>query len=179
MGRNKALLEINHTPILEYVIKAVTPLTSDLFLVTNQPEVYRHFHLPMVRDIMPEKAALGGLYTAISAAQNDWILVVGCDMPLLKAEVIDFMAGYLNQGDIVCPLIGVHPEPLHAFYQKTCLPFIKERLLNDQLKLTGFYEAVTVQYIDESLLSQVTTDLNFLRNVNTPQDFVDIQRLIG
>ena len=178
MGRNKALLEVNDRPILAYVIDAVAILTPDLFLVTNQPEVYQHFQLPMVGDIMPNKAALGGLYTAINNAQNDWTLVVGCDMPLLKAAVIEFMAAYLTESDIVCPRIESHAEPLHAFYRKSCLPHIKDRLLNDQLKLTGFYEATRVQYIDQASLSQVTSNLNFLRNINTPQDFADIQRLI-
>jgi len=178
MGQNKALLEVGGVVILQRVINAVKHLTDDLFLVANTPQLYQDFSLPMQPDVIPDKAALGGVYTAILQARYEWTLILACDMPLLKPEVIAFLAGYLDTADVVCPLVNSYPETLHAFYRKTCLPVIAQQIAADALKIADFFERVNVQYINEAVLAAVTSDFNFLLNVNTPVDLAIARRLV-
>lgn len=178
MGQNKALLKVGGVAVLQRVINAVENLTDDLFLVTNAPQVYQNFSLPMVPDVVPNKAALGGIYTAILQARYEWTLVLACDMPLLKTQVIIFLADYLDTVDVVCPLIKSYPETLHTFYRKTCLPVIKRQIVADILKITDLFNQVNVQYVNEAMLSSVSPDYNFLLNVNTPADLAIARSLI-
>jgi molybdopterin-guanine dinucleotide biosynthesis protein A len=178
MGENKALLKVGGVAVLQRVINAVKNLTDDLFLVTNTPQVYQNFSLPMALDVIPDKAALGGVYTAILQSRHEWTLVLACDMPLLKTQVIIFLADYLNTADVVCPLIKSYPETLHTFYRKTCLPIIKRQIAADILKINDFFDQVNVRYINEAMLSSVTPNYNFLLNVNTPADLAMARSVI-
>lgn len=178
MGQNKALLKLNGISILQRVINTVNPLTNDLFLVTNSPDIYHDFALPMVPDIIPHKAALGGIYTAIEHAKNDWVFVVACDMPLLNPKAITFLADQRQGADIVVPLIETNPETLHAFYKKSCLPAIEKPLQNNNLKIIGFFDDVSVKYIDKQMLKPITTNFDFLINLNTPQELNRIKSTI-
>ena len=178
MGQNKALLKGGDVITLQRVINVVKVLTDDLFLVTNTPEVYRTFRLPMTPDLVPNKAALGGIYTAISQARYEWSLVLACDMPLLNPKVITFLAGYLNGVDVVCPRVESHPEALHTFYKKTCLPPIKSRITANKLKIIGFFDQVAVQYVGQAALTRISPNFNFLLNMNTPEDLALVRRLV-
>ena len=87
MGQNKAFLEVGGQMVIARVLDAVKALTDDLFISTNSPEQYEQFGLRMVGDIYPDKATLGGIYSAIAAAHHHHILVVACDMPFLKPDL--------------------------------------------------------------------------------------------
>ncbi len=178
MGRNKALIDLHGKPVIRRVIDAVAPLTDDLFLVTNTPAEYRAFNLPMVSDILPGNAALGGIYTAIATAKHPWAFVLACDMPLVRADVIELLASLRADADVVVPRISPHPDTLHAFYRKTCLPAIKTRLAEKSLRVVGFFDAVRVRYVNADTIAAVSGNFNFLTNLNTPADVERVLKIL-
>ena len=178
MGRNKALIDLFGRPVLQWVIDAVTPLTDDLFLVTNTPAEYRAFNLPMVGDILPGNAALGGIYTAIATAKHSWVFLLACDMPLVRADAIALLASLRAGVDVVVPRITPHPETLHAFYRKTCLPEIESRLAEKSLRVVGFFDAVRVRYVPAETIAPVTGNFDFLTNLNTPADLERVRKIL-
>lgn len=179
MGRNKALIEVGGRPVLQRVIDSSAPLSDDRFLVTNSPETYHPFGLPMVPDRIPGRAALGGLYTALHQARHPWTLVLACDMPLLEPALITFLAGLRRDVEVVVPRLKAYPEPLHAFYHKDCLHPIETQLKRERLKLIGFFPAVRVCYVDEDRLTQASPNLDSLVNLNTPADVAAVEKKLA
>lgn len=178
MGRNKALIDLHGKPVLQWVIDSVAPLTDDLFLVTNTPAEYRAFNLPMVGDIFPGNAALGGIYTGIVKARHEWVLLLACDMPLVRADVIDLLASLRDDADVVVPRVTPHPETLHAFYRKTCIPAIELRLAEKSLRVVGFFDDVTVRYVSAEQIAAVAGNTDFLTNLNTPEELHRVQKIL-
>ncbi len=178
MGQNKAHVNLLGKPVLQWVIDAVSPLTDDLFLVTNTPTEYRSFNLRMVGDILPGNAALGGIYTALFAARHPWVFLLACDMPLVRPAVISLMATLRYNVDVVVPRITAHPESLHAFYRKTCVPAIESRLAAKQLRVVGFFDEVTTLYVPAETIAPVTANFSFLTNLNTPADVQRVRELL-
>ncbi len=178
MGRNKALISVAGKTILAHVVDELAPLSDDLFLVTNTPETYRTFNLPMVGDIIPNMAALGGIFTAISHAKHDWVFVVACDMPLLEARVINGMATHQQGVDIVTPCLDGHPDALHTFYNKRCLPAVKNQLSNRRLKVIEFFEKLRVCYLSKNDFRKYSVGFNFLMNINTPEDLARVEKIL-
>jgi molybdopterin-guanine dinucleotide biosynthesis protein A len=168
MGENKVLMPLAGLPMTQWVIDAVRPLSNDVFLVANQPDLYQSFGLPCYQDVKPHHGALGGLYTALRYARWPWVFVVAGDMPLLNPAVIRWMSGFRPETQVVVPQLGPHTEALHAFYHRTCLPAIEARLAEKRLKMTGFYPAVHVTPLSQAHILAVTPTLDFLTNVNTP-----------
>lgn len=179
MGTDKAFAEIDGVPLIERVIARTRDLgQAETVLITNRPDEYAHLGLPMYTDVMPDKGALGGVYTAVSVSSAPYTLVVACDMPFLSAGLLRHMVSLLDDDpppDVVVPRVMGYPQGLHAIYGKGCLDPIRRRLDANRLKVIGFYDEVRVRYLDEPEYQRHGAHLFF--NVNTPQQLEEARRL--
>jgi len=179
MGQDKAMLPLGGRSVLERVLDRVLPLSDDVTIITNMPGKYRHLGCRMVGDVYPGKGSLGGIYTAIHAAQYLHCVVVACDMPLLNTDLLRYLAGLVPGFDVVIPRIDEFPETMHAVYGKGCLEPIKSRLLADQLKIIDFFEDVRVRYVERDDVSCFDPTFRSFININTPTDWERVQRMEG
>ncbi|MBI1877241.1 MAG: molybdenum cofactor guanylyltransferase [Chloroflexi bacterium] len=178
MGRDKAFLKVGGCPVIERVLAQVGPLTDDLFISANSPEKYAHLRLPIMPDIYPDKAALGGLYSVIRAARHNNVLVVACDMPFLNAALLQYMIDLAPTADVIVPLISPpQPETLHAIYSKNCLPAIERRLLANQLRLIGFFDDVSVRYVERAEIASFDPEFRSFTNMNTPEEWQKVEAI--
>jgi molybdopterin-guanine dinucleotide biosynthesis protein A len=179
MGRDKAFLEVGGKLVIERVLAQVAALTDDLFISTNSPEKYERFGLRMVGDVYPDKAALGGIYSAIRAARHDHVLVVACDMPLLNGDLLRYLIDLAGAADVVAPLIDPpQPETTHTVYHKACLPAIESRLTQNRLRVIGFFEDVSVRYVDRAEVASFDPDFYSFTNMNTPEDWQKVAKIV-
>jgi molybdopterin-guanine dinucleotide biosynthesis protein A len=179
MGQDKAFLEVGGQPVIERVISRVRPLTDDLFIGANDTDKYAQFGLPAVPDIYPNKATLGGIYSAIYAARHDSVLIVACDMPLLNEALLHHLIGLAPTADVVVPVINPpQSETVNAIYSKRCLPAIERRLLAHKLRIIGFFEDVTVRYVDRAEVAQYDPDFYAFTNMNTPEEWHKVRALV-
>jgi molybdopterin-guanine dinucleotide biosynthesis protein A len=178
LGRDKAFSLVAGRPMIERILNRLRPLTDDLFISTNSPEKYKRFGLPTVADVYPNKAALGGIFSVITAARHHHVLVVACDMPFLNIDLLGYLIDLAPTADVVVPLIKPpQPETLHAIYSKKCLPAIKSRLLVNQLRIVDFYDEVSVRYVERAEIVTFDPDLHSFINMNTPEDWQKVQAM--
>ena len=168
-GANKSLIELRGRAILDALLATLRPLFSEILLVANDAEPYRRFGLPVVGDIHQGCGPLGGLHAALRTARASRLFLCACDMPALASEAVGLVA-LAAEADVVVPVIGGRPEPLHARYAKRCLPAIERALAERRFKMASFYADVAVIEIPEVELRRIDPDLSFLGNVNTPED---------
>ena len=121
-------------------------------------------------DIYADSGSLGGIFTGLTAASNDWGMVVACDMPFLNAGLMRYMLGLRPGYDAIVPVPEGYPEPTHALYSKACLPHIERRLKAGQLKIAGFFDDVRVRYVGAKEISRFDLEQLSFFNVNTPED---------
>jgi molybdenum cofactor guanylyltransferase len=178
MGRNKAFVDVGGKPIIERIVAAVRDLGSELMLITNTPADYTHLGLPSYPDLIAGKGPLGGLYTALSHAKYDHLLVVSCDQPFLNAALLRYLIGLREDYDVVVPLDAEnYPQSMHAVYSKKCIEPIHQRLMADQLKMIGFFPDVHVREVAGEEIDQFDPQRLSFFNVNTPEDLAEAQRL--
>jgi molybdopterin-guanine dinucleotide biosynthesis protein A len=179
MGQDKAFLEVGGQMVIERVLAAVSPLSDDVFIGTNSPDQYEQFGVRLVADIYPDKAALGGIYTAIAAARHSHVLIVACDMPLLNLELLRYLTALAPTADVVVPLINPpQPETLHAVYSKACLAAIESRLLVNKLRVIGFFDEVLVRFVERNEIAKFDPDFYSFVNMNTPEEWQSVQTLL-
>lgn len=179
MGQDKAFLEVGGRPVIERVIDRVAPLTDDLYICTNATHQYARFGLRLEPDVIPGKAALGGIYSAIHAARRPHVLVVACDMPCLNVPLLQHLISLAPTADVVAPLINPpQPETLHAVYSKTCLPAIRSRLLADKLRIIGFFDDVSVRYVEQDEVARFDPKFRSFTNMNTPADWQKVKEVV-
>lgn len=180
MGTDKSFVPLLGKPMIEHILARVRDLGQDeTILITNRPGDYAQLGLPMFTDVIPDKGALGGIYTAIHASQSDYTLVLACDMPFLNADLLRYMIALRSEPyDVFVPRVEDYPQGLHALYHKACLLPIRARLDADRLKVIGFYDQVRVRYLDPPEWSRFDPQGLSFHNINTPEELLAAQQLI-
>jgi molybdopterin-guanine dinucleotide biosynthesis protein A len=180
MGRDKGLVPFLGQALIVRVIERVKALADEILVTTNQPEDYRFLGLPLFEDLVPDRGALGGLYTALSAAQYANVAVVACDMPFVNPDLLASAQNKLLEQsvDAVLPETEHGMEPFHAVYRREpCLRAVEAALQAGKWRLISWLSDVRVARISgEEILRYDPQQLAFL-NVNTPEDLHQAEQL--
>lgn len=174
LGRDKAVEPFGGEPLIARVIRRLESLTTETIVVVNNEARGEELPLPdaaeITVDIYPDSGSLGGIFSGLAAAANDWGFVVACDMPFLNEELISRMLTLRQDFDAVVPVLNGYPEPTHSAYSKACLPHIERRLKANQLKIAGFFDDVRVRTVTEDEVDAFDAERLSFFNVNTPED---------
>jgi len=180
MGEDKALKPFLKRPLIQRVIERLSPIADELIVTTNRPEDYAFLDLRLVSDLIPDRGALGGLYTAIASATHPFVAVVACDMPFANARLIEGMSRLMVQqeADVVIAKSDGGYEPIHAVYRReTCLPAIEKAINADKWKVIAWFPQVNVYELSEDELNSLDPDGLAFWNVNTPEEFAEAERI--
>jgi len=173
MGQDKGLMPFLGRPLVERVARRLQVLADEMLITTNNPAAYAFLGLPCIPDRLPGRGALGGLYTALSAASGEAVAVVACDMPFVSAGLLEYARGLLfsTPADLVIPRSQGGLEPFHAVYRReACLPYIEAALQNGLRRADAWFSQVRLHYLDaEEIAAHDPHGLAFL-NVNTPEE---------
>ncbi|MGE5220838.1 MAG: molybdenum cofactor guanylyltransferase [Omnitrophica WOR_2 bacterium] len=179
MGQDKAFIPFLGEPLIQRLIRRLTPIADSLLVITNQPDRYQMLNLPLTPDILPGRGALGGLYTALSAASEPAVAVVACDMPFINPGLLAAERDLLfkNQVDAVIPRLEQGIEPFHAVYRRdTCLPAIKTAIDTGKWRVDSWFPQITIHYLShEDILPFDPYQLAFI-NLNTPEELQQAEK---
>jgi molybdopterin-guanine dinucleotide biosynthesis protein A len=173
MGRrDKGLLRVAGTPVVERVRQALAPVFGEIVLSARDPGPYRPFGLPHAPDLFQARSSLTGIHGGLSAIQADYGFVVACDAPFPRPALIGLLLQHVQPGvDVVIPRLGRgFREPLFAVYSRRCLPFMAEQLSRGDCKIIRFFPQVNVVEVEEGELRSADPELISFVNANTPRE---------
>ena len=177
-GRNKALEFFQGERLIDRQVRTVGSLFSEVLVITNEPDLYLHLDVTIVRDVIPRQGPLGGIYTGLLFAQGKSIFVTACDMPFVQAAVVNRMVQLATDYDVVVPEKIEGLEPLHAIYSSRCLPHIEKMLAEGTLQVINFFPAVKVCRLSSKEIGQLDPlGLSFF-NINTADDMDRAKELL-
>jgi molybdopterin-guanine dinucleotide biosynthesis protein A len=170
----KAFVKLNNKSLVEWTIESLSQISKFIIIVTNL-EGYDSFlrtqyGSQVIVDILPEKAALGGIFTGVSYASTAYSIVVGCDMPFLNGNLLRYQLSLAKNYDVVVPKIDDKVEPLHSIYSKTCLPSIEKLLHEQTLSISQLFEMTKTRYITKEEIEQYDPECLSIFNINTKRD---------
>lgn len=180
MGQNKALMPFLGRPLVARVAEQMAALAGELLVTTNQAEGFDFLNLPLVADVLPGKGALGGLFTALSAARLPLVALVACDMPFASPALLAAQRDLLEQtgADVVIPRSEAGLEPLHAVYRAaSCLPPVRAALQAGRLRMIAWFDAVRVRVMEPEEVRRYDPLARAFLNVNTPEEFRQAEAL--
>jgi molybdopterin-guanine dinucleotide biosynthesis protein A len=179
MGQDKAFLPFGRGMLIERVIEVIQQVTEDVILITNTPELYRGFGLPMFSDVIPGAGSLGGIYTGLAFAKTSYSLCLACDMPFVQPEFLRFLCETAPEADVVIPRNAEDFQPLCAVYSQACGAPIRHKIEAGRLKITGFFEQVRVRVIEGELLARYDPHDVMFFNANTPEEYEQARRMLA
>ncbi len=179
MGQDKALLPFGKTTVIEFLIARLQQVCEEVIVVTTPEQSYPHLHAQKVFDLVPNKLSLGGLYSGLLQSTAEINFVCGCDMPLLAPQLVRHLFAQIKGYEAVVPKHRGFFEPLCAVYSKACLPYIEAQLRTEDLRMTSWLTQARVRIVREKELRARDPELHSLLNMNTPEDYEHMQKLIA
>ena len=178
MGREKALLKLGSSTLIERVIAAAAPLTADWMLIAPRKRTFSHLELPILPDLRPGLGPLGGLHTALKRAACPLLLLLACDLPFLTTDFLRFMLAQLGHHQALVPRSPTGLQPLCALYTRACLPAVEAAIQGDQLHVPSFYDEVDLRLLEPSEWQAFDVHDLLFTNLNTPAEYQRAGRLV-
>jgi len=171
MGADKAFLTLAGRPLIEHVLDVFQGLFEKTLIVTNSPQDYAAYGVPLVSDALAVHGPLTGIYSGMLHTADEYYFVAACDMPYLNAELISFMARSATGYDAVVPNAGGLIEPLHAVYGKSLFPVIEQHLRQKSRRIRDIFMNASVRYITAEEIERFDPQQRSFINLNTPVEY--------
>jgi molybdopterin-guanine dinucleotide biosynthesis protein A len=178
MGRDKAFLPFGRGLLIERVIEVIQQVTAEVILITNKPDQYQRFGLPMFADAIPDAGSLGGVYTGLVSAKTPYGLYLACDMPFVKPDFLRLLCDMAAEADVVIPRNAEDFQPLCAVYAQACREPMHQKIAAGRLKITGFFDQVRVRVIEGELLARYDPRDVMFFNANTPEEYERARQML-
>ena len=114
-GRVKSTLVIDGVRIIDRQIAVLAKVADPIFVVAQDPSPFASLGLTIAPDEIPDRGALGGIYTAIVRSPHARTLVVAGDLPFLSTALLERLV-QPTEADVVVPRGPRGVEPLCAVY---------------------------------------------------------------
>jgi len=174
-GKNKALVKFQGVPLIERALWTMDSIFHQVVLITNTPDTYAYLGVPMFEDLIKGLGPLGGIHTGLEVIPDPAGFFVACDMPFLNPLLIRHMVAIRNNFDVVIPRVSGWVEALHGLYTKKCSQSICKLIESGTYQVFGFFQAVSVRFVDDREVRQWDPDLRSFLNINTPDELKRLQ----
>lgn len=166
MKFNKAFAEISGQPVINLIIGKFAGLFAETIIISNEPELFTHFGLPVFTDIYPRMGPVSGIHSGLYHASYDKAFILGCDVPFINMKLVEYMADNLGDYDSVVPEIDTYLQPLAAVYSRRCLPVLTACLEGDRVKLIRIFEELNALVMGRDELERFGNVEEIFLNLN-------------
>ncbi len=177
MGRDKALLKLEGSPIIKVLSDRLRLVTDEVLLSANDPAAYAFLELPVIPDIFSGCGPMAGLHAAMRRTLRPWILVLACDLPGVTESLLQQLIVRTADYDAVVPCTSdgcLHP--LCAIYKQTCLPTVERNLIRGVNGMLAIFEDPKLRVLRLNPNEGGFRDADLI-NINSPHDFHNYLRL--
>lgn len=184
---NKALVTLGDKPLLQHTIDKVFDLTHEVIVVIPKNDELKKYSsfLPsrvnILKDAKGELGPLEGMLIGMRSLHVEYTLVLPCDSPFIKLEILYYLLQMAQGEDAIVPKWpNGYIEPLHAVYK------VKSAILATEIairrKETSVFDMVRlldkVVYVNTDKLSKLDSELLTFFNVNTKKDLNTAEMLL-
>ena len=172
MGRVKGLLTFAGKPLVIHTASLVARV-AERPVIIGPASAYGGMGFRVIGDDRRNLGPLGGICTALRVTTRGWNLIVGCDLPFLTREWLEYLIERATDSpaDVVIPLNERGYEPLCAMYRKRAHGAIERALARGVRKITDGLAELTLTAIEPSEWKAFDPRGRLFKNVNTPADY--------
>jgi molybdopterin-guanine dinucleotide biosynthesis protein A len=180
-GRHKALLPVQDQPLLLRQLTEMSRICNQMIVVSNEPEAFQsliesnsaYMNVQWLSDLYVQKGPLSGIHAAAQAASQEFMWIVGCDMPFISSEAADAMGRLCQDAnvDAVIPVMDGKVHPLHGIYSRLVGSEAEVLLKQEQYRLMGLLDHIDWLPAENVFFEKINLSVQFVTNVNTPDEY--------
>ena len=179
MGHDKASLPFGDETLLDRVLRQVATVADDVVLAAA-PAQPVPAGVRVSRDATTGVGPLPALVAALHVVNGPRTVVVACDLPLLRADVLALLIDESAGWDGAVPLVDGRRVPTCAAYQTAALRHAGERFGDPRHRsLRDFIALWRLREVPASVLETVDPQLSSFTPCNTLEEYRRAQVLAG
>jgi len=190
MKENKALMPLGDKPLLLHVIEKFLGLDYEIKVVIGNNDEIRKYStlLPstvvLLKDCVEDKGPLAGMFAGMRYMHSKYTLVLPCDSPFIKREVLEYLLSVAQGADadaVIPRWPNEYLEPLHAVYKvSSVIPAIEAALRQEKLFIIDMIRQLDrVVYVDTDKIKKFDQELITFFNINSQEDFKKAEELFS
>jgi molybdopterin-guanine dinucleotide biosynthesis protein A len=169
-GSEKWRSNINGKSVLDRIWDACMHFDERIVIGKEKP---KDFKKPFICDQLEIQAPINGLYTAIQHAEDDWIQLVSCDLPLIDTDVFQILWNTKTQeSDAVIPLTNNRHQVTCALYHKRILNYLESAIYENDFSLLSLIKNLKITKVN------FNSDKRFW-NMNTKKNLGEISNYLA
>ena len=172
-GKNKCLLPLAGTSILDHIIERLSPQVDRLIVNANVEKISEN--IEVVPDIIKDAGPLGGLYSALSFAKEHGyskVITAPGDTPFIPHDFARRLMEHADQAVVIAKSAGrIHP--VLALWDVSLLDELKASLNEGERKMRNWI----AKYATEEVVWTADPDPFF--NINTPEDLIRAEKMVA
>lgn len=172
MGRDKATLEWEGTPLLLRVLGRLAPLAAEVWVAARAGQALPPGAYRRIDDERPGEGPLAGLSSGLAAigaevAEPAPVAVAACDYPYAEPELFPALLAASPGASAIVPLLDGRAHPLLAVWRSDLAPVCERALARGARRVREVLEEVGAAEVDARALLGDAAERVF-QNVNDP-----------
>ena len=180
IGRDKAMVELDGRPLISYPVGALRSAGLDVVLALRggQEAPAGLEDVSIVRDEFEDAGPLGGLHALLKWMPGEWVLVVSCDQPFVRVNLLHGIISHCEcAADAVVARTPERLQPMPGLYRKSCLPVVDGALRRGEHGMRDVLNGLPRYELAGEDLDCLDLEHSSFVNVNTPKDLLRARRL--
>lgn len=178
MGTPKQWLQFANRPLLMHSYDRLSTVCQEVVVITNdvrEEDRMQSVGYATKRDVFANQGPLAGLHAGLVGMEPQQIvLLLACDMPFMRAEVLHDLVGQLKSDPHLQAVVPREEEggrlfPVCAAYRADVRTVAEEHLQHGENAMRRFLAKLQVKYIRTERWANGSPDPFF--NMNTPEDY--------
>lgn len=178
MGRPKPWLDFDGAPLLVRIVERVRTWADEILLVAAPEQdlpALPGAGVRVLRDVHPDAGPLPALALGLGAIAAPWALVLGCDAPLVRSEVVARLLAARSADDAaVIPVWEDRPQPLVALYCTRLAGPLTDLVATGERRLQAVMQRSDVRRVPEERLRDVDPEGESFWSMNRPTELARV-----
>ncbi len=172
-GGNKGIKPLQEKMMITHVVERIAPQSSHIVInANNYPDEYQTLNYPLIEDsISGQLGPLAGVLTILESCEDELVLTLPCDTPLIPADLVERMHEKLLQTDSdICTVEAGGLHPIFMLLKRKLAPSIRAYLEAGERRVGYWLKQQNYCVADFSDQAEAFS------NINTPEEFERISR---
>lgn len=171
--QDKGLVRYHGQPLVSYALSAMSALTGQVLINANRNlEQYQTFGYPVISDLNDNfEGPLAGVLAAMQAVDQDVLLVMPCDSPLIKPEHLQRLLDSRAEADadVAVAFDGERLHPVFLALKTNLQDSLAAYLQSGERKIDRWLQQHVMVQVDFSQEPDVFVNINTLAELQELQ----------
>lgn len=177
MGGGKPFKKLAGHSLVNLAVQRLRPFCSRLMVVAGELEPLAYLDCELVADRWPGQGPLAAILTAMLACEEETLLVLAVDLPLVRPGVLEILIREAQSENAVALAGPTGIEPLLAVYKRSAIPAAQRLVDAGERRIRMLLQAVGAKLLGPEYWSIADPEALSLVNVNHPEDLDRAARL--